>query len=68
VKRYHEHGKSYIRKHLIVAGLQFQRFSPLSSRQENGSMQLDLVLEELRVLHLHPQAAGRDNTGPGLGF
>jgi hypothetical protein len=25
------HGKSYKRQHLIGAGLQFQRFSPLSS-------------------------------------
>jgi hypothetical protein len=31
VKRHHDHVNSYKRKHLIGAGLQFQRFSPLSS-------------------------------------
>jgi hypothetical protein len=30
VKRHHDHRISYERKHLIGAGLQFQRFSPLS--------------------------------------
>jgi hypothetical protein len=28
VKRHHDHSNSYKRKHLIEAGLQFQRFSP----------------------------------------
>ena len=32
VKRHHDHGSSYKRKHLIRAGLQFQKFSPLLSR------------------------------------
>jgi hypothetical protein len=31
VKRHHEQGKSYKRKHLIGAGVEFQRFGPLSS-------------------------------------
>ena len=31
VKRHHDHGNSYKGKHLIGSGLQFQRFSPLSS-------------------------------------
>jgi hypothetical protein len=31
--------------------LQVQRFSPLSSRQEHGSIQADVGLEKLRVLH-----------------
>ena len=31
VKRHHDQGNSYKGKHLIEAGLQFQRFSPLSS-------------------------------------
>jgi len=66
VKRHHDHGKSYKGQHyLIGAGLQVQRFSPLSSRQEHGSIQAGTVQEELRVLHLrlrkteHLQAAGR---------
>jgi hypothetical protein len=39
--------------------LQVQRFSPLSSRQEHGSIQTGMVQEELRVLHLHLQASSR---------
>ena len=31
MKRYHDQGNSYKTKHSIEAGLQFQRFSPLSS-------------------------------------
>ena len=34
MKRHHDQGNSYKGKHLIGAGLQFQRFSPLSSWQE----------------------------------
>jgi hypothetical protein len=40
-------------------GLQVQRFSPLSSRWEHVSIQAGMVLEELRVLHLHLKAASR---------
>ena len=49
VKRHHEQGNSYKQQHLIGAGLQVQRFSPLSSRWEHGSVQAGLVQEELRV-------------------
>jgi hypothetical protein len=31
VKRHHEYDNSYKRKHLIGAGLQFERFCPLST-------------------------------------
>ena len=34
---------------MIGAGLQVQRVSPLSSRQEHGSIQAGMGLEELRV-------------------
>jgi hypothetical protein len=34
-----------------------QRFSPLSSRWEHGSIQAGMVQEELRALHLHLKAA-----------
>jgi hypothetical protein len=37
-------------QHLIGAGLQIQRFSPLPSRWEHGSIQAGMVQEELRVL------------------
>ena len=33
-KRHHDQGNSYKEKHLVEAGLQFQRFSPLLSWQE----------------------------------
>jgi hypothetical protein len=39
VKRHHEQGNSYERQHLVGAGLQIQRFSPLSLWQEHGSIQ-----------------------------
>jgi hypothetical protein len=42
---------------LIEDGLQVQRFSPLSSRQEQSSIQAGMVQAELRVLHLHLKAA-----------
>ena len=34
VKRHHDQGNSYIGNNLIEAGLQFQRFSPLSLWQK----------------------------------
>ena len=59
VNRHHDQGKSYKGQHLIGAGLQVQRFSPLSSRKEHGSIQAGMVQEELSVLHLHLKAASR---------
>jgi hypothetical protein len=35
------------------------KFSPLSSRQEHGSIQAGMVQDELRVLHLHLKDATR---------
>ena len=34
MKRYDDHGNSYTRKHLIWAGLEFQKFNSLSSWKE----------------------------------
>jgi hypothetical protein len=48
IKRHHDQGNFY-----KGTSLQIQRFSPLSSRQEHGSIQAGMVQEELRVLHLH---------------
>jgi hypothetical protein len=59
VNKHHDQGKSYKEQHLIGAGLQVQRFSPLSSSREHGSIQAGMVQEELRVLHLHLKAASR---------
>jgi len=47
--------------------LQVHRFSPLSSRQEHGSIQADTVEEELRVLHVVPKANRRRLTSRQLG-
>jgi hypothetical protein len=49
VNRYHDHGKSYKGQHLIGAGLQVQRFSPLSVRHAYGGIQAGMVQAELRV-------------------
>ena len=59
VNRHCDHGKFYKGQHLIGAGLQVQRFSPLSSRWERGSVQVGMVQEELRSLHLHLNATSR---------
>ena len=49
VNRHHDQGTSY-KGHLIIrAALQVQRFTPLSSRQERGSIQAAMVQEELKV-------------------
>jgi hypothetical protein len=48
---------SFKKQPLIGPGFQVQRFSPLSSRQEHGSIQAGMVQTELRVLHLPPKAA-----------
>jgi hypothetical protein len=68
VNRHHDQGKSYKKQHLIGAGLQVQRFSPLSSRWEHGSIQAVMVQAELRVLCLHPKAASGRLTCKQLGW
>jgi hypothetical protein len=60
VKRQDYQGNSYKGKHLIEAGLQFQRFSPLSSWQEAWQCAgRHGAGEELRVLHPDPKVARR---------
>jgi hypothetical protein len=58
MNRHQDPGKSYKGQRLTGAGLQVQRFSPLSSRREHGSIKASIVQDELRVLHLQ-KAAGR---------
>jgi hypothetical protein len=80
VNRHHDQGKSYKNKNknkqnkktpksqnLIWAGLQAQKFSPLSSRWEHGSIQAGMAQGELRVLCLHPKAASGRLTSRQLG-
>ena len=52
---------------LVEDGSQVQRFSPLSSRQEHGSIQAGMVQAELRIQHLHLKAASRILTSRQLG-
>ena len=60
MNRHLDQSKSYKKnQHLIEAGLQVQRFSPLSSRRGDSSIQAGMVQEELRVLHLHLKASSR---------
>jgi hypothetical protein len=70
VNRNHDQGNSY--KDNIYLGLAYiylvQRFRPLSSRQEHGSIQADMVQEELRILHLHLKAASRILASRQLGL
>jgi hypothetical protein len=49
-------------------GLYVQRFSPLSSKWEHGSIQAGIVQEEQRVLHLHLKAASRRLASRELGL
>jgi hypothetical protein len=58
-KRYHEQGNSYKGEHLTGAGLQVQRFGPLSSCQEAWQLagRHGVGRAELRVLHFDPKAA-----------
>jgi hypothetical protein len=58
MNRHHDQSNSYKGQHLVGAGLQRQQFSPVSSRQEHGSIQAGMVQEELRILHSHLKAAG----------
>jgi hypothetical protein len=67
VNRHHDQGKSYKKQHLIGAGLQVQRFSPLSSRWEHGSIQAGIAQAKLRVLRLHPKTASGRLTYRQLG-
>ena len=62
VKRHHDHGNSPKEKHLMGAGLQFQRLNLLSSWRKHGIIQAVMVLEkELRVSHLDLQTAAEES-------
>jgi hypothetical protein len=66
MNRHHDQGNSYKEFNLIGAGLQVHRFSSLSSVWEHGSIQADMVQEELRVLHLHLKVTSRILTSKQL--
>jgi len=59
VRRHHDHGNSYKKKHLIEAGLWFRGLVHRHHGREHGGTSADMVLgRELRGLHLDLQAAG----------
>jgi hypothetical protein len=60
VERHHDQGNSYKEKHLIGDGLQFHRFSSLSSWQEAWQCSGRHDVKETRVLYLYPQASEED--------
>jgi hypothetical protein len=53
----HDNSDSYKCQHLIGAGLQFRGLVHYHHRGKYGRIQTDVILEELRVLHLDQQAA-----------
>jgi hypothetical protein len=59
VKRHHDQGNSDKRQHLILAGLQFQNSVHYHHGRKHSSVQVGMVQEDLRVLHLHPKEARR---------
>jgi hypothetical protein len=65
VKRYHDQGNSYKRKHLTGASLQFQRFSHYHHGWKHDSLQADIVLEEPRALHFDLKVARRTLSSVG---
>ena len=67
VKSHHDHVSSYKGKHLIGTGLQFRGSVIIMVGHMVAHRQAWMMLEkELRVLHLDPQAAGRDSEPLGL--
>ena len=65
MNRHHGQGSSY--KGNIKLGLAYKFRGSLSSRWEHGSIQVDMVWEELRVLHLHLKATSRILSSRQLG-
>jgi hypothetical protein len=45
MKRHHDHGNTYKRKHLIGASLQFSGLVHYHHDREHGSKQVDIVLK-----------------------
>jgi hypothetical protein len=61
VKRHHGHSNSYNRKHLNGEAYSFRDLAYYCHGGKHGSVQADMVLEkEPGVLHVDPQAAGRE--------
>jgi hypothetical protein len=59
VKRHHDQGNAYKGKHFTGADLQFQNSLHYHHGGKHGNMQADMVLQELRALHIDPKTARR---------
>ena len=59
VNRHHDQGKSYKGQHLMGPAYSFRGSVHYHHGGKHGNMQADMVLEELRVLHLDLKAARR---------
>ena len=60
VKGHHDHGNSYKGQHFIGAGLQFRGLIHYHHGGKHGSVQANIVMEELRILRLDTEAAEGD--------
>jgi hypothetical protein len=56
-KKYHDQCNSSKRKQLTGPYFQFQRINPFSVIGKHGSAQINMILEDLRVIPPHPQTA-----------
>jgi hypothetical protein len=65
VNQHHDQDNSYKGQHLIWAAVHFQKFTPLSSCQEHGSIQAAMAREELKVLHLNLKTSRRKLASSG---
>lgn len=65
MRRHHDRGNSCQGRHLTGAGLRFQKLSPLSSWWKHGSVQVNIALEELRVLYPDLKTSGRRVSSAG---
>ena len=59
VRRHNDERPFFKQQDLIGAALHFQRYSQLSSCGKQSIVQVDMVVEEPRVLHLNPKAGRR---------
>ena len=69
MKKHHDHGKSYFKKHLIEAGLQFQRFIIQIIIMVGGSMaECGHGAGAVAESSTSSSEGGERSTGPGVSF
>ena len=60
LKRHHDHNNSHKGRYLTGAGLQFQRLVFYCHDRKCSTVQANMMLEDLTVLHLDPKTAEGD--------